>query len=161
MRMDADFSRNRRYRYCLTREWNANSHPLVFIGLNPSTADEKNDDPTIRRCVGFARAWGYGGIVMLNLFAYRATDPYDMILTPDPIGPRNNQELLNWTDREFVVAAWGTHGAFKNRDIDVWNLLQPRRIYTLGLTKNGHPKHPLYLPSTAVPILWSGPNDHR
>lgn len=108
----AIFSADRLYRYTLTRRWDGRPM-MAWIGLNPSTADETEDDPTIRRCTGFAKAWGYGGMVMLNLFAYRATDPKEMMCTAlirDPIGNPRNDELIQrvvWAETALAVAAGG------------------------------------------------------
>ena len=99
------------YRYLLTRTWDAQCERVVFIGLNPSTADATEDDPTIRRIIGFARSWGYGGVDMLNLFAFRATDPSDLKAAVDPVGPKNDRYLAEYTSRSHAtVAAWGVHG---------------------------------------------------
>lgn len=142
------------YRYTLWRKW-AQGGTAMFVGLNPSTADATLDDPTIRRCIGFARAWGYGSLCMLNLFAYRATQPADMLAQTDPVGPENDDWLLRMTAQaDVVVAAWGTHGAFKNRDEHVRSLLGGNLSY-LKLTSGGHPGHPLYLPASLCPTPWA------
>jgi hypothetical protein len=126
----------------------------MFIGLNPSTADETKDDPTIRRCVAFAKAWGYGGLFMTNLFAFRATDPADMKRAADPYGWDNDHTLTSLARRAgIVVAAWGAHGAYQGRDRSV-RLLVPNLHY-LRLTKAGHPGHPLYLPANLTPTPWT------
>lgn len=122
----------------------------MFIGLNPSTADETKDDPTIRRCIGFARVREASGLVMANLFAYRATDPYIMRQADDPIGPDNDSWLTFLALRAtYVIAAWGVHGSFQGRDQEVLKLLAGKRIKVscLGTTKAGLPRHPLYLRS--------------
>lgn len=140
------------YRYSLWRKW-APGPMCVFIGLNPSTADATLDDPTIRRCVGFSKTWGFGGLMMLNLFAYRATDPADMKAAKDPIGPDNDEALhFAHSNTTTVVAAWGAHGTFQGRDQQVRAML-PRLQY-LRLTKDGHPGHPLYLPANLRPVPW-------
>ncbi len=126
----------------------------MFVGLNPSTADEMQDDPTIRRCIAFAMAWGYSGLCMTNLFAFRATDPTDMLRATDPIGPQNDQVLRERAGRAgVVVAAWGVHGTHKNRAWAVRMMLP--QLHCLRLTKDGHPGHPLYLPKTLVPVEWA------
>lgn len=123
---------------------------VVFIGLNPSTADETDDDPTIRRCIGYAKAWGYSGVRMVNLFAYRATKPADLLLAPEPVGPENDAWLLGFAeDAGLVVAGWGVYGAHLARDTTVKRLLP--NLHYLRMTKDGHPGHPLYLPKTLVP----------
>lgn len=144
----AVFSEDRSYRYLLTREW-AHDKPLVmFIGLNPSTADEVALDPTLRRCVGFAQSWGCGGFHMTNLFAVRSKDPDVMKAADDPVGPDNDEWLLRAANMSsLIVCAWGVHGSHRDRDREVYCMLKKRahQLWTLGLTKDGHPKHPLYL----------------
>ena len=129
----------RKYRYQLERIWDIERKYAVFIGLNPSTADAVNDDPTIRRCMRYAYDWGYGGVVMLNLFAFRATKPRDMFNTYDPIGPLNDEFLIsnsNYDRIGIVVAAWGTHGTYFGADKKVIDLLkQDYLIHCLGKNK--------------------------
>jgi hypothetical protein len=129
--------------------------------LNPSTADATNDDPTIRRCIGFARHWGCGRLVVLNLFAVRATDPADMKRADDPVGPENR----DWFDRTLrdshggpVVCAWGVHGAYMEQDLTVLGWLDRVGVepLALGVTREGHPKHPLYLPYSAALVPFAG-----
>lgn len=119
----------------------------MFVGLNPSTAEGNTDDPTVRRFTGFARKWGYSGVYVLNLFAYRATLPSGLKNAPDPVGELNDQYLNLYREKsEQVVVAWGVHGAFRGRAGEV--LLEGilgDEIYCLGLTKEGYPRHPLYL----------------
>lgn len=141
----ARFSKDRKYRYCLWRVW-CGERPLVnFIGLNPSTADERQDDPTLTRCIGFARRWGFGGMVMTNLFALRATHPKEMLDAPRPVG-RNNTRWLGYIANlsALVVVAWGQHGNHKHRDEAVIATLGDS--YCLGHTAGGLPRHPLYCP---------------
>lgn len=103
----AEFSPCRRYRYGLYRGWQLGTGFAMFVGLNPSTADETADDPTIRRCIAFARAWGYGALFMANLFAYRATNPTEMLAQADPVGPENDATLARLAAQaDVVVAAW-------------------------------------------------------
>lgn len=151
---DARFSDDRLYRYTLTRTWDESKMTVAFVGLNPSTADETADDPTIRRCVRFARDWGYGGIIMVNLFALRSTDPKALIGHADPVGPDNDWVLRNvHTHASLVVAAWGAHRAARDRaDAAVAELLVHGSFAVLDLTKDGHPRHPLYMPASAVPL---------
>lgn len=126
----------------------------MFIGLNPSTADETEDDPTIRRCIAFSKAWGYNGLCMSNLFAFRATDPAVMLAESDPIGPENDVHLLEMARRAgIVIAAWGMPGSHRGRDVAVRNLVP--NLHYLRLTKDGHPGHPLYLPGSLTPVIWS------
>ena len=150
--MSAIFSEDRVYRYSLYRDWpmkDARDGTPVFIGLNPSTADEVKDDPTIRRCKGFAKSWGYRGMFMLNLFAFRATNPREMLKAPYPIGPDNNHWLITLTqEAPTVIAAWGRLGKHLGRDRQVLALLG--RIHQIG--KANYPRHPLYLKSSLLPV---------
>lgn len=125
---------------------------MMFVGLNPSTADETQDDPTIRRCIAFAKAWGYAGLCMTNLFAFRATDPKDMRAAAEPIGPANDEHLRTLADGAgVIVAAWGANGTHLGRDVAVRKMLPA--LHCLALTKGGHPGHPLYLRKTLTPVL--------
>lgn len=136
------------YRYTLSRTWDEKKAHVLFILLNPSTADAELDDPTLRRGIGFAKAWNYGGVVYVNLFGFRATSPKDMKAATDPVGPLNDGFLLTEADRaDKIVLAWGTHGTHLGRDKAVIKLLAncADKVYCLGRTKAGHPKHPLYL----------------
>jgi len=140
----AEFSPDRRYRYALYRTWDEEKSKVLFIGLNPSTADESVDDPTIRRCKRFAFDWGYGGLIMANLFALRATDPKTMMADPAPVGPYNSDWLVRlYREAETTVAAWGNYGGLLNRDKIVMGFLP--KMKCLGLTKQRHPRHPLYV----------------
>ena len=150
--MSAIFSPCRTYRYVLTREWLGGNGVVNFVGLNPSTADETQDDPTIRRCVGYAKAWGFSGLCMLNLFAFRATDPKVMLAAVDRVGPENERWLHRCiTTNEITVAAWGVIGG------DYGNFVRARypQMKVLRLTKDGHPSHPLYLPKNLTPQEWT------
>ena len=140
----AIFSEDKMFRYELWRWWDKSKPFVMFIGLNPSTADETNDDPTIRRCIGFAQDWGYGGLCMTNLFALRATDPKVMLNFPKSIGPDNDEHLIMVSDKAGkIIAAWGIHGSHRNRDKEVMAFIPD--MFCLGITKNGNPKHPLYI----------------
>lgn len=148
----------RRYRYALWRTWGSNVRPVVFIGLNPSTADETQDDPTIRRCVGFAKTWGHTSLVMLNLFAWRSTDPKGLLTAEDPIGVDNNHVLYeHGYASSLIVAAWGAAKIAEDRGRVVRGMLLTHGIEThnLGLTKDGRPKHPLYLRADTKPERWT------
>lgn len=148
------FSPCRTWRYVLTRRW-GEGPALAVIGLNPSTADEQTDDPTIRRCVGLARRWSYGALVMLNLFAYRATDPADMQRAPNPIGPDNDRHIAEQTRAAgMVLAAWGVHGEWGQRAVHVQVMLGATYgvpLHALGWTRAGHPRHPLYVRGDTEP----------
>lgn len=122
---------------------------MAIILLNPSTADANRDDPTLRRCIGFAREWGYGALEVVNLFAYRATRPQDLRRARDPVGTANDRHLLAAVKRaERVVGAWGVHGVFAGREAGVMAMLAQAevRLFCLGRTQGGHPRHVLYLP---------------
>jgi hypothetical protein len=149
----ATFSPCRTWRYRLSRRWLPVAPVIAFIGLNPSTADEINDDPTVRRCIGFARRWGFGGMYMLNVFGYRSTNPRALRTAADPIGPRNDTVMRATCRRcNMVVACWGVWGALFDRDRTVVELLSDLPIHCLGTTHAGLPKHPLYLRSTIEPV---------
>ena len=151
IKSDAVLSEDRVYRYALWRIWNEDRPLVMFVGLNPSTADETNDDPTLRRCMGFAESWGYGGVIMANIFAYRATDPKIMKQTEAPIGPENDEWLRKLSQEAgLVIGAWGNHGAFKQRGSDVADMLP--NLHYLKMNKSGHPAHPLYLQANLKPI---------
>ncbi len=140
----AAFSDCRKYRYALWRWWDKSKKYVMFIGLNPSTADEIENDPTIRRCIGFAQSWGFGGLCMANLFAIRATNPKIMLNHSNPIGIDNNEWLIKLAvQASKVIAAWGMYGGYKKRDKEIIALIPD--MYCLGITKEGFPKHPLYL----------------
>ena len=152
----AEISPCGRYRYVLTRKW-AEDGPLhVWIGLNPSTATEEVDDPTIRRCVDFSERWGAGEIAMVNLFALRSTDPRELRRAEDPIGPKNEDRLGVWCQKGCqkagkIIAAWGNHGDLHDRGRQVsrrmdslW--LKNNGVFCLGQNRGGQPVHPLYQP---------------
>jgi hypothetical protein len=140
----ARMSECERYRYMLERVWGIGSTRLLVIGLNPSTADALVDDPTIRRCVGFAKGLGYDGLLVGNLFAARSTSPAELQNFPDPIGPENDAWLEKLYARaESVVAAWGNGGRLYGRNQQVIKLL--KRFSCFGVTRLGEPRHPLYL----------------
>ena len=144
----ATFSRDRRYRYRLWRRWDRTRPVVAFVMLNPSTADAERDDPTIRRCGGFARGWGFSAMTVVNLFALRATDPARLRRARDPIGPDNDDHIAAAAAGcDALVLAWGAHGALGGRDRDVLALLRGCRPACLGVTRSGQPRHPLYLPS--------------
>ncbi|CUH79232.1 hypothetical protein TRM7557_02289 [Tritonibacter multivorans] len=145
------------YRYALTRVWDEALPKVMFVMLNPSKATEVQNDPTIERCERRARALGFGGFRATNIFAYRATDPRDMRAAEDPEGPDNAQVLLDgmgWADT--VICAWGTHGAHKDQGPRIEDLLREtgKPLFHLGLSKAGHPKHPLYIAYSQQPERW-------
>lgn len=147
------------YRYSLSRQWDAGAPYRVYVMLNPSTADAYADDPTIRRCISFAQRDGFGGIMVLNLFAYRATDPRELGRALDPVGPENDDRLRRVFETQLqlglpVVAAWGA-GAPAARVAAVKALVPGLQWHHLGLTKGGHPKHPLYLAGATAVEEWA------
>ena len=151
MKGQAGFSRCGRYRYWLRRSWDSSLPPCGFVGLNPSTADAKTDDPTLRRCIDFAKRWGCGSLMMVNLFSLRATDPRELLGVDDPIGPRTNLWLrLAKRESQLIIAAWGNGGALRGRGDTVANLLGDARC--LGVTATGMPRHPLYCPKNTSPV---------
>ena len=155
METGATFSPCRRWRYSLWRIWSKDARTATFIGLNPSTADETQDDPTIRRCIAYARAWAYGGVIMVNLFALRSTDPKVLYQHANPVGGYNDATILDVTrDAGIVVAAWGAHGELRGEGSRVVAMLDEHgvRLHCLGTTKGGHPKHPLYLRADLQPV---------
>jgi hypothetical protein len=146
------------YRYTLTRRWDGLGGLINWIMLNPSTADASLDDPTIRRCVGFSKGWGYGAMVVTNLFAYRSTDPKAMKAAGDPVGPENDSYVMEWARASArVVLAYGAHGGHRARDREVIRALDAAgvELFALGTTAAGHPVHPLYQPGAAVPVPYS------
>jgi hypothetical protein len=152
VRTDACISRCGTYRYALWRRWAAGPQ-VLFVMLNPSTADKERDDPTIRRCIGFAGRWGYGAVAVGNLFAFRTPSPRLLRRAPHPVGRANDQWLERLAAQSSrAIAAWGNDGAFLGRDAQVRELLGP--LYALALTRQGQPRHPLYLPSRAAPVPW-------
>ena len=155
--INATFSPDRKYRYlweCEVNTWTDTLERCVWIMLNPSTADEKAADPTIKRCAGYSQAWGFGGLVVVNLFAWRATDPAELKVAADPIGPLADEAILKMAiDAPLVICAWGAHGSLYNREAEVVGLLQPHskrlNLKCFGFTNGGQPKHPLRLPKDA------------
>ncbi|NCA72531.1 MAG: DUF1643 domain-containing protein [Sphingobacteriia bacterium] len=153
MRGSAVFSPCGRYRYVLWRHWGGPGGEAMIVGLNPSTADADRDDPTIRRCIAFARDWGYAGLCMTNLFAYRATKPADLLAADDPVGSDNDAWLREMAAHAaIVVAAWGVHGTWRGREQAVRKMLP--QLACLGLTRQGQPRHPLYLRHECQPVPW-------
>lgn len=145
------------YRYDLTRTWDTNGQKALFVMLNPSTATEYQNDPTVERCERRARALGFGAFRVANIFAYRATDPKIMRRVTDPVGPGNDDAIRHgagWADR--IICAWGSHGAHMNRGPDVHRMLQDtaKPLWHLGLTQSSQPRHPLYISYNHQPEMW-------
>ncbi len=159
-----------RYRYSLARRW-GDGNPVVFILLNPSTADADHDDPTIRKCMGFARAWGFAAIEVVNLFAIRSPDPRAVMArgVADPVGPGNAdaieralQAARGITDRWRrgpVVCAWGRHGSYMDQDLTTlgWIEREAELPRCLGVTRDRMPRHPLYVPAAQPLVPYAGP----
>lgn len=152
-----------RYRYRLHRQVTASDRVALFIMLNPSTADAQQDDPTIRRCMGFARSMECGLLVVVNLFAYRSKSPKILMSAPEPVGPENDRHIsAAAVEADLsggkIVCAWGAHGGHLGRAAVVMRslLLSVCEPVSLGETRNGSPRHPLYLPSSARPLPYRG-----
>jgi hypothetical protein len=150
-----------RYRYALWRAW-GDGPSLVVVGLNPSAADERRDDPTIRRCIGFARSFGFARLAVLNLYGLRTAAPSVLFRHPEPVGPHND-EVLRWfvarPDVGCVLAAWGFHGTRAGRGATVARLLVREGVglECLGTTKRGQPRHPLYVPGMTARMVFAPP----
>lgn len=139
-----------RYRYLLSRRLGSSEQVVTVIGLNPSTADATQDDPTIRRCIGFAKREGAGLLLMVNLFALRSTDPKALRTHTKPVGPDNDIWLARAVDlADLTIAAWGNGGTLLGRSQEMTEKYR-EKLYTLGLTLSGMPRHPLYLKSDAL-----------
>lgn len=148
------------YRYRLTRTWKADKPYVLFVLMNPSTADPNSDDPTIAKCCRFAKAWGFGGMVAANTFAYRCTDQKRLTETLDPIGPDNDKHIMDMAKKAgIVVFAYGKprHRQLRSRGAVLARILIEKAGITphiLRLGKDGTPCHPLYLPKTLKPVIW-------
>jgi len=141
--MSASFSHCRKYRYSLTRSWGLVDNYVLFVGLNPSIADETTDDPTLIRCVNFAKNWGYVGLIMVNLFAFMSTYPSELKKAKLPIGTENNKHIVkNHKKSQLTVVAWGNDGHFLGRDKEVLKIIN--NPMCLNINKSGQPAHPLY-----------------
>jgi hypothetical protein len=151
----AEFDSSGTYRYSLWRAWETAAPTIGFVMLNPHRADDVVDDPTIRRCIGFAQSWGYGSLEVVNLFAYRTGNPLELRQVLDPIGAENDRYLISLSDRvERIMLAWGNFGSLGDRHLAVMPLLTSQTLYCLGMTKTAQPKHPLYLNRNIVPIAF-------
>lgn len=153
----AHFSPDRLYRYRLSRVFDSTLPAVNFLMLNPSTADAFKLDPTVRRCMGFAKLWGMGTVEVTNIFAYRATNPKELYALVDPVGIDNDAAILAAANTAaLVVCAWGTHGALVGRGLQVVTMLARAgvSVQVLKLTQAGHPMHPLYLAANTKPFVW-------
>jgi hypothetical protein len=164
MKRSAVISDDGLYRYRLERQWSDAPGTTTFVMLNPSTADAEVDDPTIRRCIGFAKRWGHGRLVVVNLFAYRATKPAELLDVDDPVGPENNLHLIKAAREEsLIILGWGgaasrLYALHYMRVVDVLRMLagpptvsstDGLALFCLGVTKKGQPRHPLMLSKNA------------
>jgi hypothetical protein len=143
------------YRYLLWRCWDSGAPRVVFVMLNPSTADASRNDPTIRRCIGFAQTWGFGSVGVVNLFAYRSTDWHELSRAANPVGPDNDfylNQAVHGTN--LVMAAWGNHGALAQQSSRVLSRID-RPIHCLGFTRTGQPRHPLCVDGRVQPVPMS------
>lgn len=158
------FSKCRKYRFTLWREIlpdlfegisSKQSGFVQFIGLNPSTADEVVNDNTVSKCIAWTKQWGYGAMCMTNAFAFRATDPADMLSQADPIGDGNDTWLNAIAiDASIIVPCWGNDGAHMNRSETMLQYLPAEKLRCFGVTKQGHPRHPLYMANRAELLPW-------
>lgn len=155
-----------KYRYSLSRVWDNSKPKVLFIMLNPSTADAEKDDPTIRRCIGFAKDWGYGGLYVVNLFALRATNPKELLTAPFVVGVENEKWIRRMSSlAHLVVCAWGNSSIvskLQKRLDHTWKPLswidKSKPLHYLELSNDGTPKHPLYLPEKLKPVRYEVPN---
>ena len=155
--MSAIISKCGLYRYSLERRWSQADYFVLWVMLNPSTADATENDATIRRCIAFSKAWGYGGLLVGNLYAYRSSTPNALWACGDVIGPDNDAYLAELTKRAaHVVCAWGQRGPIPERRDAVLRILSARGpVHALAFTKAGEPRHPLYLPAALKPEIWT------
>lgn len=157
----AIFDVSKAYRYTLWRRWSSDHPQITFIMLNPGTADDQRNDPTIRRCIEFSKRWGFGSLEVVNLFAYRTSYPQDLLKVENPVGSENDRYLLRALEHSAcLVVAWGIHGTLLGRNSEVLKLLtslQPEKLHCLGFTKEGHPRHPLYLSSLTQLMAFCSP----
>jgi len=155
---EATFSKDLLYRFDLTIHERKGFGRILWIMLNPSTADELADDPTIRRCRGFSADWGFGLVQIVNLFALRSTNPWVLKASADPVGPSNDEWIRSAAySASKIVVGWGVHGALLDRGEQVSRLLADRELLCLGRTKEGFPKHPLYLRNDSKLEPWRRP----
>ncbi|HKU46871.1 MAG TPA: DUF1643 domain-containing protein [Burkholderiales bacterium] len=148
----AVFSSCRRWRYLLWRCWDPSKPVANFLMLNPSTADEFKLDPSCTRARNYAEKWGYGALVVTNIFGWRSTDPKGLRVVRNPVGAGNDAAIVKAAkEAKLVVCAWGEHGAHMDRGDEVLRLLKNTRLHYLRLNASGHPAHPLYLPSSLMP----------
>ena len=152
MNSGAVISKDSKYRYKLWRIWDESKPLILWIMLNPSTADALYDDKTIKKCTNYTYAWDYGGLYVGNLFAYRATEPKELEFASDPIGLENVRHLYSMRKKcSMILCAWGSFSMVKYIK-EKYYFLEKEELFCLGLNKSGEPKHPLYLKSNIIPI---------
>lgn len=152
LQSSAYLSKDRKYRYWLRRNWDQSAPSCLFVLLNPSKASETVNDPTVRLCIGYAKRWGYGGLVVGNLFVYRATDPSELKQVDDPVGPENDHQLSQLIiGAEQVICGWGNSGRFLDRDKAVLEMMR-EKARCLKFTKEGQPRHPRALGKHLRPV---------
>ena len=155
----AQFSPCRRWRYLLWRRWDTAKPVANFLMLNPSTADEFKLDPTCARARDYAERWGYGALIVTNVFGFRSTNPLLLKKEKDPVGPGNDAAIVRAArEAAIVVCAWGNHGGFIERSSRVRDLLKDQKLFALRVNANGEPAHPLYLPGKLNPTAWEAPS---
>ena len=148
------------YRYRLSRVWDPRLDSVLWVMLNPSTADALKDDPTIRKCVGFSKRLGFGVMYVANLYAYRAVNPRALGPAGWPVGPENDATVTRLAGSAVcVILAWGTNAQRARADLmaHLLTYMRPGRVFTLGTTKGGSPRHPLYVPYTQPLVPWPAP----
>lgn len=151
----AVFSGCRRYRYALERaDWLTGEGTVLFVMLNPSTATETANDPTVTRCIRYAQRWEFNRLLVANIFAFRSTDPKGLLSASDPIGPENNRWIAKLADRaDKIICAWGAHATVRTRAPKVLEILRDHgEPYALQLTASGFPQHPLYVRGDVEPV---------
>ena len=158
----AAFSPCRQWRYHLQQVWDESRPNLLWLMLNPSTADETQNDPTVERCEMRAHMWNYGGVEVYNIFAFRATDPKNMKAAEDPVGPENDKWLAKFaikSQQTLAIAGWGNHGSHQNRNRDVIKILNQKMadVKALKINASGDPKHPLYIGYSQQPVPFLSP----
>ena len=153
MKSNAILSEDRKYRYVLSRIWDDDKPKVLFLCLNPSTADENTDDRTVTRCINFAKTWGYGGLLIGNLFALRSTDSSKLYSEEDPVGPENDQYLQELAKQaSLIIAAWGDNGSYMGRSTKVKAMFSNKGLKCFKINLSKEPKHPLYVSGDATLI---------
>ena len=155
----AVFSPCKQYRYQLWRRLSRSRRSILWLMLNPSTADHKQLDPTVTRCYRYSQQWRYGNFLVANIFAFRATDPKHMYAAKDPVGPANDEAILQYAKQaNLIVLGWGNHGCHRQRSSEVMTLLcsagYAKKLHCLKINNSGEPCHPLYLRADLKPLTY-------